>query len=913
MENLMIYKVWGNKRFKQIMPIFIFCCILYAFIKYHYKYYIYGSEFLSTIALLFQFSIALNCVVIFKRYRFQKQVLPLYIMTSLVIMASLAFQAGALTLIFISSTSIWKYLLNYFTHGTLYTTILNYIGVILFDLTYCTYMLMLVKNKTQLLKSFYIPLIITICFMVSVVAPAALLQYKYFYNIEEQTFINVMFFIITLTLFSTEIAFWSIIFIRANWLKLMSYGVLTTLLGDSAIFAGVLQQDITSFYLINASLWIIGLYLIARGTYDLPNSKTPQDWNNIINTEKNFRNIFMLKIHIILLIAVFLVVFPILYFWGDNQVKQLFYIPMFTSIMSFIMFATIEKIFNTFDKEVNYLSEYITKIAPKAPLMEDRQFEILEFEKLKVFLNQNLSKIDAINQKNLELAKIAYTEKINALEDKNRWTESLLKKRTLEQLAIKDAKFRQRLSMLVHDIKSPSSVINHTINHIKLDYSVSEVDIQNLSIANNKISTMVQILLREYKNLDAYEKNSFFNLYLLLDKIYQEVMLMYRDLTIKFFVQTYSTFIMLYGVQNHLESMLINLIKNAKESISRDSGQIEISLSISNDQIILSIKDNGCGMSEEIKNNFLSGKINTSNKLHGSGVGLQQAYQIIREFNALCEVESSNSGTNIIIRIPNIETPQWILQELKLIPNMHIVILDDDPDIKVLWESIFSKYMEPLKLKLTLFTQLEDLEKTIKEDSQNLLFLCDYDLGKVNGIEVINRLKFKNSVLVTATAEEQWLQEKVIQSNIMLLDKQMIKHIKIKPQEIIADQISQTQSDIVFLDDQEVFPNFLVSKYYSHLKSKIFSDVESFFSYIEHQDKKVIIVLDNNLSTDGIVEITGIEIAEKLYMQGFSNLIIITADINDLNLQGVPNYIKVLDKENYSELKNLYNMFNTSI
>ncbi len=109
------------------------------------------------------------------------------------------------------------------------------------------------------------------------------------------------------------------------------------------------------------------------------------------------------------------------------------------------------------------------------------------------------------------------------------------------------------------------------------------------------------------------------------------------------------------GNINRLEQVLLNLTLNASEAIENGNGFIEIKTSHNkaDDEIILTISDNGCGMSEEVVKNIFDPFFTTKRNRGGTGLGLSISYGIIKDHKGSIEVKSSpGEGTKFIIHIP---------------------------------------------------------------------------------------------------------------------------------------------------------------------------------------------------------------------------------------------------------------------
>lgn len=102
--------------------------------------------------------------------------------------------------------------------------------------------------------------------------------------------------------------------------------------------------------------------------------------------------------------------------------------------------------------------------------------------------------------------------------------------------------------------------------------------------------------------------------------------------------------------ENQLKQVFINLLKNGIEAMP-SGGRIHTHIAAKNDQITISITDEGIGIPEEmipkIGNPFFTGKES------GTGLGMMISQRIIHSHQGLMEIKSQvNVGTTIIITLP---------------------------------------------------------------------------------------------------------------------------------------------------------------------------------------------------------------------------------------------------------------------
>lgn len=107
---------------------------------------------------------------------------------------------------------------------------------------------------------------------------------------------------------------------------------------------------------------------------------------------------------------------------------------------------------------------------------------------------------------------------------------------------------------------------------------------------------------------------------------------------------------LVYGVENQLKQLFINLLKNAIESMDKD-GEIHIRIGTRDDAVVLELKDQGCGIPAERLKTL--GEPFYTTKEKGTGLGLMVCFKIIEEHGGAIQFSSvENEGTRVEIELP---------------------------------------------------------------------------------------------------------------------------------------------------------------------------------------------------------------------------------------------------------------------
>lgn len=108
----------------------------------------------------------------------------------------------------------------------------------------------------------------------------------------------------------------------------------------------------------------------------------------------------------------------------------------------------------------------------------------------------------------------------------------------------------------------------------------------------------------------------------------------------------------LSGDQERFINVLTHLIQNAQEATPAD-GQVEICVSVEDEQFIITIEDTGCGMDEEFIATRLFKPFDTTKGNSGMGIGAYDAKKMVEQLNGYISVKSAHGvGSTFTLTLP---------------------------------------------------------------------------------------------------------------------------------------------------------------------------------------------------------------------------------------------------------------------
>ncbi len=137
------------------------------------------------------------------------------------------------------------------------------------------------------------------------------------------------------------------------------------------------------------------------------------------------------------------------------------------------------------------------------------------------------------------------------------------------------------------------------------------------------------------------------------------------------------------GQPSELREVIINLILNAVDALP-DGGRIVLTTWKEGARVLLSVADNGTGMSQEVKARAFD-PFFTTKGVKSTGLGLSVTHGIVQRHGGEIALESEEGkGTTVTVRLPVLESEE-VAAKARLsdpVRSARILLIDDEPNVR---------------------------------------------------------------------------------------------------------------------------------------------------------------------------------------------------------------------------------------
>lgn len=324
-----------------------------------------------------------------------------------------------------------------------------------------------------------------------------------------------------------------------------------------------------------------------------------------------------------------------------------------------------------------------------------------------------------------------------------------------------------------HEINNPLAIIQGNLNILTKKFeTVPDIDekykayIHKCTLAVSRITNIVKGLRSfsrsDVDNVEYFDiQDSIDEILIMIDDIYTK-----KGISITYDCADEKYLYELHANRGKFQQVIINLLSNAKDAIEgNDDQKIHILNSSTEDHFKVSIKDNGKGISPDIKEKIFESFFTTKGINKGTGIGLALVANIMKEFNGKIEVESKlDSGSVFTVTFPikKYTQEEFIQKQIKAkeskeifevsidptpISGMpflkNIMIVDDENGILEILKSMF----ENIQVSANIFDNANDAyNEYISNPELYDLILTDMQMPLMTGSQLIRKIRENTNI-----------------------------------------------------------------------------------------------------------------------------------------------------------------------
>jgi PAS domain S-box-containing protein len=238
--------------------------------------------------------------------------------------------------------------------------------------------------------------------------------------------------------------------------------------------------------------------------------------------------------------------------------------------------------------------------------------------------------------------------------------------RNQEQQLIAASKYStigEMAAFIGHEINNPLTVLAllTTAFDSAIEPTVNKEKLHALIFKMKGVVDKIIIIAGHLRNIARSESNDLFEI-VSVDHLLEEAMSIVGELVRKqnIHFKIENNVSCNVGIQchpNEVSQILINLVKNSYDAVSRSSdGWVVVRANNINEHIEFRIIDSGPSIPVEISKNFFRSSFTTKGKGEGTGIGLIISQRIAREHKGNLYFDSSNTNTCFVLTLPCVKT-----------------------------------------------------------------------------------------------------------------------------------------------------------------------------------------------------------------------------------------------------------------
>ena len=237
------------------------------------------------------------------------------------------------------------------------------------------------------------------------------------------------------------------------------------------------------------------------------------------------------------------------------------------------------------------------------------------------------------------------------------------KQKEQEQLLIQQTRLAamgKMIGNIAHQWRQPLNALGLVLQNLKFSYDIGELNENMMSKSINKATMLTNSMSKtidDFRNF--FKPNKAKEEFSINENVFKAIELVestFEHHHIKLEKHFSLEEPKFYGFPNEFSQVILNILTNAKDAIFENKIEnplVIVQTKIEDSNILISIKDNGKGISEEIINKIFEPYFTTKDESKGTGIGLYMSKLIIENnMGGKIEVKNDDEGAIFTIKLP---------------------------------------------------------------------------------------------------------------------------------------------------------------------------------------------------------------------------------------------------------------------
>lgn len=278
---------------------------------------------------------------------------------------------------------------------------------------------------------------------------------------------------------------------------------------------------------------------------------------------------------------------------------------------------------------------------------------------ISIYITKSLSEIGKkikqtrLDKTNTKIEINARTKEVNILvESYNKMVEKLNESVKKLSKSNKEQAWREMAKQVAHEIKNPLTPMRLSVQSFQKNFDSKDPKV------DSKLDEFIKTLIQQIDTMSTIA-SAFSNFAEMPAQEGEKINIIeITRLALKIFKQKHITFnsdhkdLQVNIDRTQMIRIITNLVKNAVEACAHlEDPSIDVNIELKNKNVIIFIKDNGVGISKELKNKIFEPKFTT--KTSGMGLGLGMVKNLVNSYGGKISLTSKiDNGTTFKIIFP---------------------------------------------------------------------------------------------------------------------------------------------------------------------------------------------------------------------------------------------------------------------